>query len=372
MENHSPPAWFYCARCDSLFASHPGVDDNRRCSECGALSTGAIREAATVAVTANNAAETSAIVRMSTRRRKTNRLAFKLVVAWSVFIVALFLIGRCVRSNHKETKRPDRSTDAGTSMTAADAKILATARSGCLQTLHGFLAAKTFSERGSFVFSPVETTAKMAVFYRQNAPDLPDFDELSPVGWSVIRIDDNPAIEMRAVLPQSPGRQFDFVFRQNDGNEWRLDWEALVIYREHRWPLFLAGVGPDEAEFRLYARERTLKNDQPGEKISVVLYNPQLGNPQDVGRQSPEFLIPRDSADGNRLAAGFQMEKEGKRPFASRLPSTDPDGLIRVRVRVRRRKTDDGLKFDIVKVAACHWYGTDQPGEPVAADSQNR
>lgn len=40
----------------------------------------------------------------------------------------------------------------------------------------------------------------------------------------------------------------------------------------------------------------------------------------------------------------------------------DPESLIRVRVKVRRIKDDEGSRFELVDVVACHWYSSDDPG----------
>lgn len=40
-----------------------------------------------------------------------------------------------------------------------------------------------------------------------------------------------------------------------------------------------------------------------------------------------------------------------------KLPVMEPDGFIRVRVKVRREDTEEGRRFHLEEVAACHWLG---------------
>ena len=96
--------------------------------------------------------------------------------------------------------------------------------------------------------------------------------------------------------------------------------------------------------------------------ISIVLYAPRFGSLTETGSQSPEFLIKRDSEDGRLLEAAFKLEKKGERVFGVKLSSTNPEGLIRVRVKIRRVEQNRERHFELQKVVACHWYSIDDAG----------
>ena len=91
--------------------------------------------------------------------------------------------------------------------------------------------------------------------------------------------------------------------------------------------------------------------------MSLVFYAPRFGYPEQTGVPSPEFLIRRDSPDGQLLTAAFKQQEQGLTPFGSKLASLDAPDMIRVRVRIRRlpATADSAHAFELVSVLACHW-----------------
>ena len=175
---------------------------------------------------------------------------------------------------------------------------------------------------------------------------------------------EDPGAEGQAIETQwhsSDSRSLDAVFIEDNG-EWHLDWDHFARHSDYPWSLFLAGSGENHGEFRLLARERLAKERKNAESISIVFYAPRFGYSNEAGSQSPEFLIPRNTPNGRLLDAAFKLEREGKRPFGVKLHSINPEGLIRVRVKVRRVEDDEGRHFELDEVAACHWYANDAKG----------
>jgi hypothetical protein len=66
--------------------------------------------------------------------------------------------------------------------------------------------------------------------------------------------------------------------------------------------------------------------------------------------------------NGQLLDAGFELARAGRKVFGADMPDINPEGMIRVRVKVRRSEVDLERKFDITGVTACHWYSIDDPG----------
>ena len=102
-----------------------------------------------------------------------------------------------------------------------------------------------------------------------------------------------------------------------------------------------------------------------------MLYAPRFAHPGETGFQSPEFLVPRNTRDGQLLDAAFQLARRGGQVFDSKLPNLNPQGMIRVRVKVRRFESDLERKFEIVEVLACHWYAVADPGVTPAAPTED-
>jgi hypothetical protein len=199
----------------------------------------------------------------------------------------------------------------------------------------------------------------MARFYSMNPLGVLDPQTISAQGAAVVHLPGLKAVETH--LRSKEGRLFDAVFiKEND--EWRLDWEHYARYSDHPWALFLAGNGEEEGEFRLLARERLPEERKSEATISMVLYAPRFGYANDTGFQSPEFLVRRETRNGKLLEAAFKLERGGGRVFDVNLPGINPEGLIRVRLKIRRFEVEGERRFEIKDVIACHWYSVDDPG----------
>lgn len=297
------------------------------------------------------------------------------MAGWSLVLVLIILGAR--RMWH--VRQPDatpvpastRKEDALPPLSEEDIILLRDAGGRCAETFSGFLAAGTLEERNQFVLSPVTTTSRMARFYSLNPMAAINPQSLTPTGTSILNLPGAKAIGTHWSLKD--GRKLDAVFREENG-EWRLDWDHYARYSDYPWSLFLAGSGPAEGEFRLLARERLAEERKKSPTISLVLYAPRFGHPQETGFQSPEFLIPRESPEGKLLAAAFRLARSGRQVYGSRLPDLNPDDMIRVRVKIKRTEVDMERRFDLTGVTACHWYSVDDPGvepiEPAPAEAQ--
>ena len=70
------------------------------------------------------------------------------------------------------------------------------------------------------------------------------------------------------------------------------------------------------------------------------------------------------------LQAAFSELKNKKRPFNAKLANHDPEGMIRVRVKIRRSGEADSRAFKIVELKAFHWYSSDLSGLDIASGSE--
>jgi hypothetical protein len=178
---------------------------------------------------------------------------------------------------------------------------------------------------------------------------------------------DEKAVE--GVWMNQDGRCFDALFRKGQ-DAWLIDWEHFVRYNDTPFPIFLSDDGYAEGEFRLLARERLAEERKDLATISIVFYAPVFGRPAETGPPSPEFLIQRDSREGKLLEAAFAAVKNKNRPFNAKPLNLDPEGMIRVRVKIRRSGEMDARAFEIVELKACHWYSSDLPGFDVNQEAK--
>lgn len=290
----------------------------------------------------------------------------KLIGGWSL-LLALIVFGARKLWHVEMPARPQAAagTPAVAAATAADDSLLNRGGPLCTEAFTGYLAAGTPEGRNQFVLTPVTTASRMARFYSLNPLTNVDPGIITLSGSSVLNLPGGKAIETYWDLQD--GKKIEAVFREENG-EWRLDWDHFARYSDYPWSLFLAGSGNPEGEFRLLARERLADERKDSTALSIVLYAPRFGQPGDTGFQSSEFLVSRTSRDGQLLDAAFKMARRGERAFGAKLPDLNPEGMIRLRVKVRRLDVDMERSFEITQVLACHWYSVDDPGvEPAAA-----
>ncbi len=355
--------WFHCGRCGSFFQA-PAGDFTRQCTHCGAdPSLGLLETPPSPATTASGGTKPERPGQRSGGKRSGHKpahryLMWKLCGGWLLVLAFIVLAARFLVHVDEPSHLP-AITVAGATESDEDAALIHRGFPSCLTSLAGFLAAGTPETRNQFVLAPVTTAARMARFDNLNPLTQVDPATLSLTARGVLRFPGGSALE--ASWKSSDGKVIDAVFFEENG-EWHLDWDHFARYGDYPWSLFLAGSGPDEGAFRLLARERLADERQDAESISLVLYAPRFAHPGEVGFQSPEFLIPRNTRDGQLLDAAFKLARNGGRVFDSHLPALNPPDMIRVRVQVRRIEHDLARKFELAAVLACHWYSIDDPG----------
>ena len=294
------------------------------------------------------------------KKRKNRYFMLKLIAGWSL-VLAIIIIG-VRRKFHKGDVNNAPAIvkeETESSLSQEEVAMLNDAGQKSTDVFSGYLHAITPEERNQFVLKPVSTASRMNRFYSLNPLAPIDPASVTLTERHVLRLPGEKAIA--TLWSIQDGRSVEAIFRQENG-EWRLDWDHFARYSDYPWPLFLAGSGEPEGEFRLLARERLAEMRKDQETISLVLYAPRFGQPKEAGIQSPEFLVQRSSKDGELLAAAFKLAREGKRIYDSKLPETNPDGMIRVRVKVKRTEVELQRSFEITAVKACHWYDIDDPG----------
>lgn len=284
----------------------------------------------------------------------------KLVAGWTLLFAAIILSARLV-FHDDAGNRKTAVVESPLTMTLTNEEEAFINSTGplCSRVFAGFLSAGTPEERNQFVLSPITTASRMARYYELNPIANIDPATLSLSKSVMLDLPGGKALE--TLWNSTDGRQLDAVFVK-EADEWRLDWDHFVRYSDYPWPLFLAGSGPDVGEFRLLARERLAEERKGDDSISIVLYSPRFGSANETGFQSPEFLVNRSSENGQLLETAFQMEKKGERVYGVKLSSPNPEGLIRVRVKVRRIEQNMERRFELEKIVACHWYSTNDAG----------
>lgn len=375
IDTKSHLSWYHCGRCGSLFQAETLDQGARRCGQCGfdpnPLPKDENKSAIPFAKSVNHitSKQDKALgpVRQTVRREKTNPLIFRLVVIWLMLLIVLVIAARsCWRSEENEGPSPVVG-ESNAVIEKEDFALLEQSVDKCKATLVGFLQSVLPEERSQFVWSPVDAILRMTRYQ-----DLNPITNVSPPTtnssqWAVVSLGDEKAVE--GVWVNEDGRCFEALFRKGQ-DAWLIDWEHFVRYNDMPFAIFLSDDGNAEGEFRLLARERLAEERKDLSTISIVLYAPVFGRPAETGPPSPEFLIQRDSREGKLLEAAFAAVKNKKRPFNAKAFNLDPEGMIRVRVKIRRSGELDARAFEIVELKACHWYSSDLPGFDVGQEAK--
>jgi hypothetical protein len=361
------PLWYHCGRCGSLFQSVTHASKDHRCSECGSnpsptitdKNTQTSRFTKTVNSVDNIKKYSQNPVKEQVRRKKSNHFLVILVVIW---MVAIGLIVLAIKTIWSVKEIPNPVSNATVIETAAESENLALLNkytSKCWDTLKKFLQAGLPEQRSQYVSQPITAVTRMTRYQDFEAMGNISLPTLNSSQWSVVSIGAEKSIE--GFWMNEDGRCFDALFRKEQ-EEWLIDWEYFVRYSDMLLTVFLSGNGDAEGEFRLLARERLAEDRKNQPTISIMFYAPVFGRPTETGAPSPEFLVQRNSPAGKLLEAAFAALKNKKRPFNAKTLNVDPEGMIRVRVKIRRSGEMDTRAFDIVELKACHWYSSDLPG----------
>lgn len=220
----------------------------------------------------------------------------------------------------------------------------------CSRRLTEFLAESNVGSRALHVVGASRAVQRMTRVQQFN-PAYLTTENLKIEEYRVIHTPAGRAIE--SLWKQEDGRRIEVVFFKEEG-EWKIDWDAFARAGTQSWPLFLAGRGPGEGEFRLLARERIGADGRLDDYIGLVLYEARNGSLGEAGAPSPEIRVLRDSDMGRKIEEAFAIRKEDIGPFGSRLVKHDPDEMIRLRVRVSRKGGDERV-FEIEALFDCHW-----------------
>jgi hypothetical protein len=298
--------------------------------------------------------------KMSVRKRRTDYFMVKLVAAWMLCLLLIIVVAKRYWGGRSQNPKPFVSqVEVKKVISTEDIILLEKSVPQCSFSFTNFLASGTPEARSQFVINPIDTVALMSRFNSMNPLFSIDPKTLTLRANEVLHLPTGRAIE--TLWSTADDRVLDAVFMEEKG-DWRLDWAHFIRYSDYPWPLFLAGSGDGHGEFRLLARERLAEERKNSDNISIVLYAPRFGVPNDAGFVSPEFLVSRNSKNGRLLDAAFKLEKSRNRVFDVKMPTIDPEGLARVRVKISRTGEANERHFELVDVVACHWYSIDAPG----------
>ena len=240
-------------------------------------------------------------------------------------------------------------------------------------TLLQYLNESDWAARAQFVCNSAEVAPKMSRYYARNRMwKMPADSTLNVVKANVVRHSgDRPVMEvlfrvnsdpvkdeegnLLAEQPAPYSREVTFML---DGQQWKIDWEALVQYSPDSWSRFQSGSeeGDLSGEFRLFVRRTTVRL-QSGRPVWTVKFYQPREDLSEMWQQNPlPVVVDRDSESGRRLSEILERDSRQWEPGESSLWRDDPQDLRRVRVRLSWKAGEGNqriLKVD--KVLAGNW-----------------
>lgn len=337
---------------------------DRKCPHCG----GAPAPEAKAAPPARDARLDLAPLELSQeaaaqiRRRRRLPLLTKVLLAWSILMALIFGAihwSKQGRESRASTERSQAALRQPAEPPSEGERFIQEVLPQCRETLAAYLNTTSIAQRLPLVLPHPQLEDHMERYYADNERLDADSDSLTLNATSLIQLPEGQSILTQWETPE--GATFDAVFRKAN-HKWALDWHHFVRYSDLSWPQFVAGAGDDVAEFRLHARRRLASDGDPHNGIGVVLSAPLRRHMEEVGfSQSMPGLSMAD--DGARLLdQAFNLLQEGTPILGGTIRDLNPQGMIRVRVRVQRIGADGGYQFRIIDVPACHWYGSEATG----------
>jgi hypothetical protein len=367
----APVLWHHCVRCDSFFRKRAAAPDP--CPMCKRNPAGL--EAGFRPVTLAPANQTANALpatppnprgkRAKPPRQLSNAEAtLRILVVWVLVMAAVILCARKLWPSRDGNDEKSPVVDTGDAPDEAALRLMRDALPICARQFRNYLQEIAPEAKAQFVADPAANVSRITRFLNTGEGSDIDPGKLKIADRDILRIGDRTGIETVWFTGESAigGAALREAVFWSENGEWLLDWNHFVRYSDHPLALFLAGDGPAEAEFRLLARERLAAERAQEDTMSLTFYEPLATRPGGHGTSSPAFLVPRLSKEGILLTRAFRAAKKGKRPFGIRLPSADPDDMIRVRVVIRRENGDGETHFKLVALKACHWYSSDESG----------
>jgi len=281
-------------------------------------------------------------------RSKARALAV-FVIVWCVLLgaAAVWFKKRSPDASDA-TSVVDTATIGGQAM--EDSRLLQDRFGECVDRTLAFLTANNIGGQSPHVLRSEKILGEMARALQFN-PIIPVESQIVPVYREVIHTPVGRAIE--TMWKYDDGKLVEAVFFEEAG-EWKIDWHAITRAGSGSWPLFVAGKGKEEGEFRLLARERIGAKGRDPEFIGLVLYAPRPGNPGEAVSPSPEIRVPRGSEMGQAIEEAFASRAKDLGPFGSGVVKYDPDELIRLHVKISREGEEE-RSFQITELIATHW-----------------
>ena len=372
MSTNDKDSWYHCGHCGSLFQSSYGFDNDRLCEVCqrkprvclwpvmSSINSVALAKVASFDKTGDKAKK---IAKNPTFKKRRFKTIFLVTSIWILVLLGVIALHYFLSSDPPKSQNLELS-DLNRSIKASDRiKILNQVLPECDQVIRGFLSAPTNEEYSDYVHRSMEMQPIMEAYYRDHPLYQVNVASLQRIQQQWMHIGGEWMV-LTHWMDAVGENDFNAVFRKGpDG--WRLDWPHFSRYSEASWQSFLAGAGKShQTEFRLLVRQfKDEKSTRPSDqRMLIVLAEPKWGKPKHAILESPVISIDLMSDEGRLLAEAFERREKKRKVGEGELDRLDPEGFVRVRVKVTRDEFGGEFRLTINELKVCHWLDSDHSG----------
>lgn len=294
------------------------------------------------------------------RRKKTkkekNKPMILFLMGWLFIVVIVFALFFTKDKNKPTDGDDDRPVDY---TAVRDREFVEAHREELARLFNEYVFSPTVEGREQFIGRSSELALPYARYYREHSFVVPEAP-IQVARTNVIEVSKDPlTLAIEQVWIDGKENAFGTV-HYFDGQGWKLDWEAYAPHSSMSWARFQADLGDSEGVFRLLVRKRNSSDES--KRFSLSFYRPPIFGEADKGflkTESPEVEVKSDSKIGVRFLELWKDFKDGKRVFNSMLPLLDPDGFMRITVKLAWEDIEgrDEKRLVLKEIIEPAWYG---------------
>ena len=304
---------------------------------------------------------TKKVRRRKKRRKEKNKALYIILGLWLVIaaVVLFFVAGPKLQEEEEEVVATPEERAEVTRRTKHKL-FLRKHQDDILKLVRSYLGRTSATGKIQLIDYSSELAAEFGRFYEFET-DIQVEEKVAPVFIQVREFAEGKATPgIETIWQTSDGGIIEALAVYN-GSEWVLDWEQMVRYSSESWPNFRLGIGRQEGTFRLLARIKAVTDKN---HHLVVFHQPR--RPGDGPELSPDRTaskdvhLAKDSALGRQFKEMWDNYSKGYRVYDSKFGVLDPNGWMRVTVRLAWEDTEDPRNpraITIKGVEPAAWYG---------------
>ena len=289
-------------------------------------------------------------------KKERNRTLALFVTGWLAVIVIAFALLK----TGKKTIDPDEPGEKVDITTIRNREFFRKHDGAVRQAFLGYILTGDLEGRLPYIDRSSDLARSFTQFYR-NHPQIRLTSQPRWITGNVIEVAQDPPILAIENLWQDDQQRKMGSVHVYDGTGWKLDWEAFAPYSTQSWAQFMAQLGEKEGVFRVLVRKRATSD--ASERIYLSFYRPPDFEDSDqkafLKTESPEVELIVKSELGEQFLKLWSDYEEKNFVFDSLLPAIDPEGFMRIMVKLAWESDGENGESKLVlkEIPGVGWFG---------------